>query len=116
MGTSVGSKVFLRYGWRAAAALSVAWYGFQFFVLVLRGPHCERYTWFGYQGGAEWRKSVVDEKKKAAASGGDAHAPTDIEAGRHKDEKMEAMPKGKGDETNRSPDVEHDSKEPLSPS
>jgi hypothetical protein len=56
MGTSVGTKVFLENGWRANAGLNTAWAGFQLLVLVLRGPHCARYTWFGYQGGFAWRK------------------------------------------------------------
>ena len=42
----------------------MALYGFQLFVLLLRGPHCKRYTWFGYEGGLEPRKSVVDERKR----------------------------------------------------
>jgi hypothetical protein len=63
MGTSVGTQVFVKFGWRAASALNMALYGFQLFVLLLRGPHCERYTWFGYEGGLEPRKSVVDERK-----------------------------------------------------
>lgn len=29
-------------------------------VLLARGPHCNRYTWFGYEGGMEWRKNVVE--------------------------------------------------------
>lgn len=33
-------------------------------MLLLRGPHCQRYTWFGYQGGIESRKRVVDEQKR----------------------------------------------------
>ena len=56
MGTAVGTQVFLKYGWRPAAALSVAWSGFTIVVLLLRGPHCARYTWFGYEGGYDWRK------------------------------------------------------------
>ena len=64
MGTSVGTQVFVKFGWRAAAALNLALYGFHLFVLLLRGPHCKRYTWFGYEGGLEHRKSVVDERKR----------------------------------------------------
>ena len=66
MGTSVGTQVFVKFGWRAAAVLNMALYGFQLFVLLLRGPHCNRYTWFGYEGGLEPRtiKSVVDERKR----------------------------------------------------
>ncbi|KAG6828660.1 hypothetical protein H0H92_007129 [Tricholoma furcatifolium] len=64
MGTSVGTKVFVTYGWRAGAALGMAWYGFQLVILLLRGPHCERFTWFGYEGGLEARKSVVEARLK----------------------------------------------------
>ena len=68
MGTSVGTLVFVKFGWRAAAVLNLAFNGFQFFVLLLRGPHCKQYTWFGYEGGLEPRKSVVDERKRLEAA------------------------------------------------
>ena len=45
----------------------MALYGFQLFILLLRGPHCKRYTWFGYEGGLEARKFVVDERKRLEA-------------------------------------------------
>ena len=69
MGTSVGTQVFVKYGWRAASVLNMALYGFQLFVLLLRGPHCKQYTWFGYEGGLEARKSVVDERNRTEAEG-----------------------------------------------
>ncbi|KAF9474595.1 MFS general substrate transporter [Pholiota conissans] len=50
-GTSVGTTVFVEHGWRACALLGMALYGFQVFILLLRGPHCSRKTWFGYEGG-----------------------------------------------------------------
>ena len=59
MGTSVGSKVFTEHGWRADAALNLAWTGFTLVVLLARGPHVPRYTWFGWKGGWELRKSRV---------------------------------------------------------
>lgn len=40
--------------------------GFQLFILLLRGPHCQRYTWFGYEGGLSARKGV---HKKPAKNG-----------------------------------------------
>ena len=67
MGTSVGTHVFVKYGWRAGAGLNMAFYGFQLLVLLLRGPHCKQHTWFGYEGGLEARKSVVDERKRLEA-------------------------------------------------
>lgn len=51
MGSSVGSHVFLRHGWRAAAGLSVGLYCWQLLVLFMRGPNCGRHVWFGYGGG-----------------------------------------------------------------
>lgn len=56
MGTAVGTEVFVKYGWRPAAALSVAWTGFTLILMLIRGPHCKRYTWFGYEGGLGLRK------------------------------------------------------------
>ena len=67
MGTSVGAQVFVKFGWRPAAALSMGLYGFQLVIMLLRGPHCKQYTWFGYEGGLEARKSVVDERKRLEA-------------------------------------------------
>jgi hypothetical protein len=66
IGTPVGTHVFVRYGWRANAALGLAFYGFLFVMLLLRGPHCHRYTWFGYEGGLEARKSLVEARKMTA--------------------------------------------------
>ncbi len=61
MGSSVGSRVFLENGWRAGAGLSLGWTGLGFLLLLIRGPHCERKTWFGYEGGFGVRK-YDDEK------------------------------------------------------
>lgn len=74
MGTAVGTKVFISSGWRAAAALSLGWAGFQLIVLSLRGPHVGRYTWFGYEGGLEWRKKVVMEREKQKSAEAEAEA------------------------------------------
>ena len=66
MGTSVGSKVFTEHGWRPDASLNLAFTGFTLLILFLRGPHCPRYTWFGWQGGCELRKSRVLAQQEAA--------------------------------------------------
>ncbi|KAH7913356.1 major facilitator superfamily domain-containing protein [Hygrophoropsis aurantiaca] len=68
MGTSLGTKVFLAHGWRAASALSMAWYGWQLVILFLRGPNCSRYTWFGYEGGFSARKSTPVTKEVASGT------------------------------------------------
>lgn len=72
MGTAVGTQVFVRYGWRPAAALSLAWSGWMLFVILLRGPHCPRYRWFGYEGGFQIRKTkamdVESEGRRAERS------------------------------------------------
>lgn len=77
MGTAVGSCVFLEYGWRPAAALSVAWSGFTLAVLFARGPHCGRYTWVGYEGGCALRRRAdADEEQKHHQAGGDEEHKT----------------------------------------
>ncbi|KAG2038855.1 major facilitator superfamily domain-containing protein [Suillus americanus] len=71
MGTSVGTQVFVQHGWRACSLLMLALQVFQILVLLLRGPHCPRKRWFGYEGGLEARKSVVLEKEKSRNSEGE---------------------------------------------
>ena len=76
MGTAVGTKVYNADGWRPAAALSVGWQGFCLLVILARGPHCKRYTWFGYEGGLDWhreRPAQQDAEKAVSSSnkGGD---------------------------------------------
>ncbi|KXN85064.1 Putative uncharacterized transporter YgaY [Leucoagaricus sp. SymC.cos] len=68
MGTAVGTHVFVDFGWRAGAALSLGWTGFQLVVLLLRGPHCKRYTWFGYEGGFEARRKKVSSPEQQPAN------------------------------------------------
>ncbi|KAL6300671.1 major facilitator superfamily domain-containing protein [Sparassis latifolia] len=73
MGTSVGTRVFNEYGWRPAAALSLGWTGLMLVVMLLRGPHVPRHTWFGYAGGFEVRKRMLarraEEEEGAGADG-----------------------------------------------
>lgn len=56
--------MFNTYGWRAAAALSVGWQGLCLLVIFMRGPHCQRYTWLGYEGGYSIRKQSAHETDK----------------------------------------------------
>jgi hypothetical protein len=44
---------------------------FQILVLLLRGPHCSRKRWFGYEGGLEARQSVVLEREKSRSGEGE---------------------------------------------
>jgi len=67
VGTAVGTTLFDQFGWRAAAGFSFGLFVWQIGILLLRGPHCSRYTWFGYEGGIEARKTVVDEMKRRKA-------------------------------------------------
>ncbi|KAI0727143.1 major facilitator superfamily domain-containing protein [Fomitopsis betulina] len=93
MGTSVGTQVFTKYGWRASAALSLAWTGLMLFMLLIRGPHVARYTWFGYEGGIEVRKSKLAQRERLRAADAEAAVAaneagsTDVEeAHKEKDE------------------------------
>ena len=60
----MGTHIFINFGWRAGAALSMGFYAWGIFLLLIRGPHCKRYTWFGYEGGLEARKKVVAERQR----------------------------------------------------
>lgn len=51
MGTAAGTTVFNQYGWRADAGFSLGLVGWMALMLVLRGPHEGRYTWFGFSSG-----------------------------------------------------------------
>ncbi|KAJ3504187.1 hypothetical protein NLJ89_g8069 [Agrocybe chaxingu] len=62
MGTAVGTNVFINHGWRAGAGLSMGLFGLSLLFLLGRGPHCRQYTWIGYEGGLEARKSVVQQR------------------------------------------------------
>ncbi|VDC02290.1 unnamed protein product [Peniophora sp. CBMAI 1063] len=63
-GSAVSAEIYTRYGWRAIGAFMFALCAFQIPLLLVRGPHTQRYTWFGYQGGLEFRKSVVAAREK----------------------------------------------------
>ncbi|KAJ6471752.1 major facilitator superfamily domain-containing protein [Mycena vitilis] len=80
MGTAAGTQVFTTYGWRPAAALNLGFYGWILGVIMLRGPHCARFTWFGFEGGWEARKSVIDAREKAATPG-PGEVGRDLESG-----------------------------------
>lgn len=40
-------------------------------VMLARGPHCSRYTWFGWEGGHEMRKSRLTPQDEAHALHGE---------------------------------------------
>ncbi|KAI0343758.1 MFS general substrate transporter [Trametopsis cervina] len=81
MGTSVGTNVFLKYGWRPGAALSLAWTAFSVFIMLLRGPHCNRYTWFGYEGGLRLTKARAQPEPQSGAPESRAESVQDVEKG-----------------------------------
>jgi predicted MFS family arabinose efflux permease len=91
MGTSVGTRVFVQHGYHLTGAVCLAWCGWQLLVLLIRGPHVPMRTWFGWQGGAELRKSVILAKK--------------LEAEKQKEEVPEDQKvSGNNSETNSHPD------------
>lgn len=67
-GTSVGSDVFVGYGWRADSALFMAMYIFQLTILTLRGPHCPGNRWFGYKGGLGFWKTLPSKQSQLTSS------------------------------------------------
>ena len=75
IGTSAGTHIYLKHGWRAGAGLSLALVGGMFLILIVRGPHTTQYRWFGYEGGMEWRKEVVQETALVNDMMGDGNPP-----------------------------------------
>ncbi|KAG2121533.1 major facilitator superfamily domain-containing protein [Suillus cothurnatus] len=71
IGTSAGTHVFVQHGWRACSLFMLALQIFQILVLLLRGPHCSRKRWFGYEGGFEARQRVVLEREKSRSGEGE---------------------------------------------
>ncbi|GAA5839222.1 hypothetical protein JCM11251_006011 [Rhodosporidiobolus azoricus] len=66
IGTAAGTRVYLKYGYRAEGGLCLALLGFMLFILFLRGPHCPTKQWVGWTGGWELRKSVAAQKEREA--------------------------------------------------
>ncbi|KAF8757034.1 MFS general substrate transporter [Rhizoctonia solani] len=73
MGTSVGTQVYLKYGWRPSGALALGFYGLQLILLFIRGPKVGRKTWLGW-------KAAPKEPEAAAPNQAQARAEKDAEA------------------------------------
>ncbi|THU80497.1 MFS general substrate transporter [Dendrothele bispora CBS 962.96] len=87
MGTSVGTKVFLAHGWRACAGVTLAYAGWQIFILLLRGPNCGRFTWIGWEGGWEGRIRKVkatNDVEGQPESGNNNRKESDVDGGNEK--------------------------------
>ncbi|KAK4055092.1 hypothetical protein OIV83_000372 [Microbotryomycetes sp. JL201] len=56
VGTAVGTRVFLKGGWRAAGGFNFGLLGLMLLVLLCRGPMLANGTWFGWQGGFRMRR------------------------------------------------------------
>ena len=87
VGTAASTKVFLSNGWRACYGMALAWTFLQVVLLLWRGPHCPRTSWFGWAGGWTVRKSrmapaaaaapvAAKVDTPAAATGPEANEPT----------------------------------------
>ncbi|GAA5981706.1 hypothetical protein JCM11641_004221 [Rhodosporidiobolus odoratus] len=67
IGTSAGTRVYLRWGYKASGGLCLGLVGFILLVLFLRGPHCPTTRWVGWTGGWELRKKVAEKKQTEKA-------------------------------------------------
>ena len=61
MGTSVGTQLLVEHSYQLSSGVRLAFCGFQLLILLLRGPHVPRKTWFGWKGGMKLRKKMIDE-------------------------------------------------------
>jgi hypothetical protein len=64
----VSTVLFTRYGWRVAAGFALGLMGIELLVLVVRGPHCRRKTWFGYEDARGGDAPDVEKAPEASAS------------------------------------------------
>lgn len=62
MGTAVGTELLVNRSYTFSSAVRVSFCVFQFVVLLARGPHVPRKTWFGWAGGMEFRKQSLEKK------------------------------------------------------
>ncbi|KZV71725.1 MFS general substrate transporter [Peniophora sp. CONT] len=69
VGSSVCTTVYIKYGWRALGALMFALSAFQIPILLIRGPHTPRHTWFGHEGGYEFRRKAVPARENQNQGG-----------------------------------------------
>ncbi|KAI5477871.1 major facilitator superfamily protein [Pseudohyphozyma bogoriensis] len=60
IGTAVGSRVYLKWGYHASGGLCMAFIAVGMIVLVARGPHTPLRTWVGWSGGGNLRKMEAD--------------------------------------------------------
>ncbi|KAJ3885068.1 major facilitator superfamily domain-containing protein [Lentinula edodes] len=67
IGSSAGTKIFLTYGWRATAAMTLGLTAWALLMLMMRGPGCDRYTWFGFRNSLDGVKGVLNIKARVRA-------------------------------------------------
>ncbi|KAJ3875326.1 MFS superfamily [Lentinula edodes] len=74
-GTSAGTYVFIHYGWRACALMTLGFAIWQIVILLLRGPGLDRSDsvrgkrWIGWNGtGLEWKLNASDITEKEGKS------------------------------------------------
>ena len=68
MGTSVGTQLLVEHSYQLSSGVRLAFCGFQLLILLLRGPHVPRKTWFGWKGGMELRKQMIDEMPSSSTT------------------------------------------------
>ncbi|BGP22683.1 hypothetical protein JCM10295v2_001574 [Rhodotorula toruloides] len=79
-GSSAGPKVFLRYGWRACYALSLALTATAIFILLLRGPSARADQWVGWGGKYTLRPDVIEGRTEKVQDGEKAaHVGAEVE-------------------------------------
>ncbi|CAK5278573.1 unnamed protein product [Mycena citricolor] len=57
-GTAIGTKLYVSGGYKLSSGIRVVFAGLELLVLLARGPHAPRHTWFGWAGGMNLRKST----------------------------------------------------------
>jgi hypothetical protein len=73
--------------------------------MLIRGPHCSRYTWFGYEGGLRLRKTRPETNKEFDAE----KAPEKLTVTASEDKDPEYTEKGHSQEKERRDDQSEES-------
>jgi hypothetical protein len=78
MGTSVGTQLLVEHSYQLSSGVRLAFCGFQLVILLLRGPHVPRKTWFGWKGGMRVRKKTDEEPTSTNAATTTEKAPEQV--------------------------------------
>ncbi|KAF7311957.1 MFS general substrate transporter [Mycena indigotica] len=58
MSTAAGTRLYVKHGHRFSSGMRVVFGGAELLFLLMRGPYVRRWTWLGWEGGAQLKKNA----------------------------------------------------------